>query len=276
MQRTAKQLKLAKWTKNEQTTNMRYFKIPLCPKFVWCEKTEMPLGQKRLRLTQTQIKMIFVQSLIYDSCKQTEKTQGQIAGTENGFLCRKWPKYPFVWFYAKNSKDWSSNVRSWSTVVNCRAIQNWKSIRNIKEIQTSIFRSKMRVWHHRYYILFLDDFTNFLWTFPITNKSKAQTNNSIFLKFRNHIKIQFERYIKCFQCDNGKEFDNSSFHKFCEQTGMSFRFSCPHTSPQNGKTEREIRTINNITRTLLAHASLPPIFLASRTSNGYLFVKYPS
>ncbi|CAJ2641560.1 unnamed protein product [Trifolium pratense] len=110
---------------------------------------------------------------------------------------------------------------------------------------------------HRYYILFLDDFTNFLWTFPIANKSQAY---SIFLKFHNHIKTQFERDIKCFQCDNGKEYDNTSFHKFCEQNGMSFRFSCPHTSPQNGKAERKIRTINNIIRTLLVHASLPPSF----------------
>jgi transposase InsO family protein len=110
---------------------------------------------------------------------------------------------------------------------------------------------------HRYYILFLDDFTNFLWTFPIANKSQTY---SVFLKFRNHIKTQFERDIKCFQCDNGKEYDNTSFHKFCEQNGMSFRFSCPHTSPQNGKAERKIRTINNMIRTLLAHASLPPSF----------------
>jgi len=33
MQRKVKQLKLTRWTKNEQTTKMRYFKIPLCPKF---------------------------------------------------------------------------------------------------------------------------------------------------------------------------------------------------------------------------------------------------
>jgi len=39
--------------------------------------------------------------LIKDLCKPVEKAQGQIVGTENGFLCRKWPKYPFVWFYAK-------------------------------------------------------------------------------------------------------------------------------------------------------------------------------
>ncbi|CAJ2673543.1 unnamed protein product [Trifolium pratense] len=110
---------------------------------------------------------------------------------------------------------------------------------------------------HRYYVLFLDDFTDFLWTFPISNKSQV---HSIFLQFRAYITTQFEREIKCFQCDNGKEYDNAHFHKFCELNGMSFRFSCPHTSPQNGKAERKIRTINNIIRTLLAHASIPPVF----------------
>ncbi|CAJ2675725.1 unnamed protein product [Trifolium pratense] len=110
---------------------------------------------------------------------------------------------------------------------------------------------------HRYYVLFLDDFTDFLWTFPISNKSQV---HSIFLQFSTYIKTQFEREIKCFQCDNGKEYDNALFHKFCELNGMSFRFSCPHTSPQNGKAERKIRTINNIIRTLLAHASIPPVF----------------
>ena len=41
---------------------------------------------------------------------------------------------------------------------------------------------------------------------------------------------------------------------------MLFRLSCPHTSPQNGKAERHIKTINNFIRTLLAHASLPHSF----------------
>lgn len=38
---------------------------------------------------------------------------------------------------------------------------------------------------------------------------------------------------------------------------MIFRFSCPDTSSQNGKAERMLRTLNNITRTMLHHASLP-------------------
>jgi hypothetical protein len=37
---------------------------------------------------------------------------------------------------------------------------------------------------------------------------------------------------------------------------------CPYTSPQNGKVERIIRTINNVIRTLLIQASLPGCYWA--------------
>jgi transposase InsO family protein len=112
---------------------------------------------------------------------------------------------------------------------------------------------------YRYYILFFDDYTNFLWNFHIANMSQVY---STFLHFRNHIKTQFQRDIKCFQCDNGKEYDNTSFHNFSKHSGMSFRLLCPHTSPQNGKVERKFRTIYiiKIICTLLAHAFLPLSF----------------
>ncbi|KAI3518158.1 hypothetical protein L1887_06607 [Cichorium endivia] len=110
---------------------------------------------------------------------------------------------------------------------------------------------------HRYYILFLDDYTNFLWTYPLSKKSNVFRAFSI---FQTLIKTQFERPIKTFQCDNGTEYNNQSFHNFCTENGLVFRFSCPYTSAQNGKAERKIRSINNIVRTLLTHASLPPSF----------------
>ena len=50
------------------------------------------------------------------------------------------------------------------------------------------------------------------------------------------------------------------FHQFCTSRDITLRFSCPYTSSQNGKSERKIRSINNIIRTLLCHASLPPSF----------------
>jgi hypothetical protein len=46
--------------------------------------------------------------------------------------------------------------------------------------------------------------------------------------------------------------------KFLAAQGTHLRFSCPYTSPQNGKDERIIRTLNNSVRTMLLHASLPP------------------
>ena len=46
------------------------------------------------------------------------------------------------------------------------------------------------------------------------------------------------------------------------QYGILLRFSCPHTSPQNGKAERSLRTLNDIIRTLLVQFSMPPKFLA--------------
>jgi hypothetical protein len=82
----------------------------------------------------------------------------------------------------------------------------------------------------------------------------------MFISLSNQIRTQFSQTVKCFQCDNGREYNNSLFHKYCVDNGLIFRFSCPHTSSQNGKAERKIRTINNMIRTLLAHSSVPPSF----------------
>ncbi|KAL2906525.1 Retrovirus-related Pol polyprotein from transposon RE1 [Bienertia sinuspersici] len=90
---------------------------------------------------------------------------------------------------------------------------------------------------HKYYVLFLDNYTNFLWTFPLSRKSQVY---KIFLSFRTYIRTQFEKDIKTFQCDNGREFNNDPFLKFCNEYGMSFRFSCPHTSPKMAKPNEKL------------------------------------
>jgi hypothetical protein len=71
------------------------------------------------------------------------------------------------------------------------------------------------------------------------------------------ISTQFGRTIKVVQCDNGREFDNASSHAFFASSGVILRMSCPHTSPQNGKAERSLHTINNMIRSLLFQASMP-------------------
>jgi len=56
------------------------------------------------------------------------------------------------------------------------------------------------------------------------------------------------------------EFDNHQLHKFASTIGLHIRFSCPHTSQQNGIAERMIRRINELMLSLLTHLSIPPSF----------------
>ncbi|KAJ9565039.1 hypothetical protein OSB04_001005 [Centaurea solstitialis] len=109
----------------------------------------------------------------------------------------------------------------------------------------------------KYYVLFLDGYSHFLWVFPLRAKSEVF---SVFKTFRAYVLNQFKTDIQLFQCDNGREFNNQPFLDFFKTHGIKIRFSCPYTSQQNGKVERTIRTINNTLRTSLIQASLPPKF----------------
>ena len=62
---------------------------------------------------------------------------------------------------------------------------------------------------------------------------------------------QFGLTVKAVQCDNGREYDNSTSRSFFLSRGVQLRMSCPYTSPQNGKAKRMIRTTNDVVRTLL-------------------------
>ena len=87
-------------------------------------------------------------------------------------------------------------------------------------------------------------------------KSKTVVYDT-FVRFHKYVQTQFGYFIKALQCDNGREYDNDNFTLFSLYHGMIYRYSCPHTSSQIGKAERMIRTINNVCRSLLFHASLP-------------------
>ena len=84
-----------------------------------------------------------------------------------------------------------------------------------------------------------------------------------FVAFRAYVNKQYDvDNIKALQCDHGGEYDNTRFHDLFRQNGTQLRFSCPRTSQQNGKSERMLRTINNLIRTLLFQAKIPPSYWA--------------
>jgi hypothetical protein len=106
----------------------------------------------------------------------------------------------------------------------------------------------------KYYLVILDDFTHYLWTFLLKQKSDTFTTLSIFFAY---VATQFSCTAKSIQYDNRREFENSSTRTFLLSKGAQLWMSYPYTSPQNGKAERIIRTINSVICTLLIQASLP-------------------
>jgi IS30 family transposase len=110
---------------------------------------------------------------------------------------------------------------------------------------------------YKYYLVILDDCTHYLWTFPLRLKSDTFSTLAEFIAYAS---TQFAAPVKAIQCDNGREFDNSSARAFFLSHGIHLRMSCPYTSAQNGKAERIIRSINNVIRSLLFQASMPPSY----------------
>ena len=100
----------------------------------------------------------------------------------------------------------------------------------------------------KYYLVILDDCSHHLWAFPLRLKSDTY---STLTNFFAYVLTQFNATVKAVQCDNGKEFDNSSARTFVLTNVVHLRMSCPYTSAQKGKAERIIRSTNNVIRSLL-------------------------
>jgi hypothetical protein len=79
------------------------------------------------------------------------------------------------------------------------------------------------------------------------------------------------------QSDNGREFDNNVSRLFLSSLVTTLRLSCPYTSPQNGKAERVIRSTNNMVRSLLFQASMPPVYWVEALHTAtFLFNLHPT
>ncbi|XP_021309205.1 uncharacterized protein LOC110432736 [Sorghum bicolor] len=127
---------------------------------------------------------------------------------------------------------------------------------------------------YKYYLVVVDDYSHYSWTFPLRAKSDAFP---ALVHFFAWVSTQFGLTVKAVQCDNGREFDNSTSRAFFLSHGVHLRMSCPYTSSQNGKAERMIRTTNDTLRTLLLQASLPTRFWAeSLHTSTYLLNRLPS
>ena len=120
-----------------------------------------------------------------------------------------------------------------------------------------------------YYLVILDDFTHYVWTFPLRRKSDTLATLTAFYSY---VTTQFGRPILALQTDNGKEFDNVAVRNLLASHDTIFRLTCPYTSQQNGSTEHVIRTLNDCVRTLLFHSYVPPRFWPDALATASLLI----
>ncbi|KAL4570881.1 hypothetical protein LXL04_026545 [Taraxacum kok-saghyz] len=92
--------------------------------------------------------------------------------------------------------------------------------------------------HYKYYIIFVDHFTKYIWLYPMKKKSESL---AIFTRFHLLVEKFFNTKIKTFFSDNGGEFIKLQYH--FSSSGISHLTSPPHTPQHNGYAERRHRHI---------------------------------
>jgi len=111
---------------------------------------------------------------------------------------------------------------------------------------------------YKYYLVLLDDFTHYAWTFPLCQKSDIlPILHSLFA----YVRTQFGLPVLALQTNNGNKFDSTSVRHLLARLGAVFCLSCTYTSQQNGKVER-ILCLNDSIHTILIHSVAPLWFWA--------------
>ncbi|XP_048335502.2 retrovirus-related Pol polyprotein from transposon RE2 isoform X1 [Ziziphus jujuba] len=108
---------------------------------------------------------------------------------------------------------------------------------------------------YKYYIQFLDDYSRYVWIYPLKTKSEAL---AIFSSFHVMVERQFDKKIKVLQADWGGEF--RSFLPYLSKFGIVFRHPCPYIHTQNGKVERKHRHLVELGLCLLAQAHMSLVY----------------
>nr|GFC62419.1 retrovirus-related Pol polyprotein from transposon TNT 1-94 [Tanacetum cinerariifolium] len=84
----------------------------------------------------------------------------------------------------------------------------------------------------------------------------------VFIKWKKMMETQTCKKIKHLRTDNGREYKNDLFTKFCEEEGIIRHFIVRHTPQQNGVAEPMNRTLPEKVRFMLSNAGLGKEFCA--------------
>ena len=111
----------------------------------------------------------------------------------------------------------------------------------------------------RYFITFIDDYTQYLVTYMMKNKDEALP------KFKEYVAMAetlFGYKVIKVRTDNGGEYVSKVFDDFLKERGTQDEHTVPYSPQQNGTAERSNRTLMEKVRSMLYHSNLPLRFWA--------------
>lgn len=105
-----------------------------------------------------------------------------------------------------------------------------------------------------YFITFIDDYTRYMSTYFLKQKSEAL---SVFKEFKLKAENETGCKVKILRSDNGREYLSSEFDLFLKQNGIVHQTTVAYTPQQNGIAERANRTLVEMGRCMLEESKLP-------------------
>ena len=106
----------------------------------------------------------------------------------------------------------------------------------------------------RYFLTFKDEATGSRQVYSMKKKSEVYEKFKIFEKM---IENKFGRKMKTLSSDNGREFCNKEMDEYLEKCGIQQETTAAYIPEQNGKAERDNRTIVESVRTMIIAKNLP-------------------
>jgi transposase InsO family protein len=100
----------------------------------------------------------------------------------------------------------------------------------------------------------IDDFSSYVWSLPLRNKSEALP---VFQAWHKTVENQSNHRLATLVTDNG-ELTSNAMTQYCSEHGITHLFTAPYTSAQNGRAERLHRTLLTKARTMRSACEAPP------------------
>lgn len=134
-----------------------------------------------------------------------------------------------------------------------------RATRVLELIHTDVCGPVTPVGHDgsRYYVSFIDDWSRFIIVYTIRSKDQVY---ECFKLYEAMVTAKFGRKIARVRSDNGGEYRNEQFEKFCEQKGIQMECTVPYSPEQNGVSERMNRTLVEKARAMLIGSGVAKTF----------------